>query len=45
MPESPRYSYRIGRTEIARKIIGKLNGVDPFSPLIDAEINEIEEKL
>jgi SP family sugar:H+ symporter-like MFS transporter len=45
MPESPRYSYRIGRTEHAREIMGRLNGVDPFSPLIDSEVNEIEEKL
>jgi SP family sugar:H+ symporter-like MFS transporter len=45
LPESPRYAYRMGRTEEARNNMARLNGVDPFSPLIDAEIAEIEEKL
>ncbi|TVY84680.1 Galactose transporter [Lachnellula suecica] len=45
MPESPRFAYRMGRTEEARKNMGRLNGVDPFSRLIDEEISEIEEKL
>ncbi|ESZ93846.1 hexose transporter [Sclerotinia borealis F-4128] len=45
MPESPRFAYRIGREDEARKNMALLNGVDPYSPLIDAEINEIELKL
>jgi SP family sugar:H+ symporter-like MFS transporter len=45
MPESPRYAYRMGRVDEARNNMARLNGVDPFSPLIDDEIAEIEEKL
>lgn len=45
MPESPRFAYRVGRIEEARATMARLNGVDPFSPLIEAEIAEIEEKL
>jgi SP family sugar:H+ symporter-like MFS transporter len=45
MPESPRFAYRVGRVEEARINMARLNGVDPYSPLIDAELNEIEEKL
>jgi SP family sugar:H+ symporter-like MFS transporter len=45
MPESPRYAYRKGRIEEARNTLAKLNGVDPYSKLIDDEVNEIEAKL
>ncbi|KAI9646848.1 hexose transporter hxt5 [Ciborinia camelliae] len=45
LPESPRFAYRIGREDEARTNMARLNGVDPYSPLIDAEINEIEVKL
>jgi SP family sugar:H+ symporter-like MFS transporter len=45
MPESPRFAYRMGREEEARRNMARLNGVDPYSPLIDAEIKEIEDKL
>jgi SP family sugar:H+ symporter-like MFS transporter len=45
MPESPRFAYRIGRQDEARKTMARLNGVDPNSPLIDGKIAEIEEKL
>ncbi|KAK3064707.1 hypothetical protein LTS18_004708 [Coniosporium uncinatum] len=45
MPESPRYAFRKGREEEARNRMARLNGVDPYSPLIDAEIAEIQEKL
>jgi SP family sugar:H+ symporter-like MFS transporter len=45
LPESPRYAYRMGRTDEARMTMARLNGVDPYSPLIDAEIAEVEEKL
>jgi SP family sugar:H+ symporter-like MFS transporter len=45
MPESPRYAYRLGRDVEARQTMGRLNGVDPYSNLIDLEIMEIEEKI
>ncbi|KAJ4315437.1 hexose transporter hxt5 [Neodidymelliopsis sp. IMI 364377] len=45
LPESPRYAYRMGRTEEARINMARLNGVDPHSAFIDNEIREIEEKL
>lgn len=45
LPESPRYAYRKGEIEEARKQMARLNGVDPHSALIDAEIAEIQEKL
>jgi len=45
LPESPRYAYRKGNVEDARKNMARLNGVDPYSPFIDAEIAEIQEKL
>ncbi|XMA18173.1 hypothetical protein WAI453_010964 [Rhynchosporium graminicola] len=45
MPESPRFAYRIGHEEEARKTMGRLSGIDPYSPIVDHEIAEIEEKL
>jgi SP family sugar:H+ symporter-like MFS transporter len=45
MPESPRFAYRIGRVEEARKTMARLNGVGPHDDLINLEIAEIEEKL
>lgn len=45
LPESPRFAYRMGRIEEARITMGKLYGVDAYSPLIDFEVAEIEEKL
>jgi SP family sugar:H+ symporter-like MFS transporter len=45
LPESPRYSYRAGRKEEARKVLAQLSGEDPYGPEMDAEINEIERKL
>lgn len=45
MPESPRYAYRLGREEEARQTMGRLYGVDPYSALIDFEIQEIEAKI
>lgn len=35
----------MGREEEARRNMGRLNGVEPYGPLINAEIAEIEEKL
>ncbi|KAJ4289652.1 hexose transporter hxt5 [Kalmusia sp. IMI 367209] len=45
LPESPRYAYRKGRIEEARRNMARLNGVPENSPLIDAEIKEIQDKL
>ncbi|KAE8447186.1 hypothetical protein EG329_011017 [Mollisiaceae sp. DMI_Dod_QoI] len=45
LPESPRYAYRKGRHEEARETMARLQGVSMDSPLIDYEINEIEEKM
>ncbi|KAJ4374868.1 hexose transporter hxt5 [Neocucurbitaria cava] len=45
LPESPRYAYRKGKIEDARKNMARLNGVDPHSAFIDKEIAEIQEKL
>ena len=41
MPESPRFAYREGRHEEARRTLARLNGLDTHSPLIEAEIAEI----
>jgi SP family sugar:H+ symporter-like MFS transporter len=45
LPESPRYAYRKGRTDEARKNMARLNGLDQHSAYIDEEIREIQEKL
>jgi SP family sugar:H+ symporter-like MFS transporter len=45
LPESPRFAYRKGRVEEARRNMARLNGVEEHSLLIDAEIAEIQEKL
>ncbi|KAJ4347968.1 hexose transporter hxt5 [Didymosphaeria variabile] len=45
LPESPRYAYRKGRIEEARRNMARLNGVAENSAFIDAEIKEIQEKL
>ncbi|CAN9121280.1 unnamed protein product [Alternaria alternata] len=45
LPESPRYAYRKGKVDEARANMARLNGVDPHSAFIDAEIAEIQEKL
>lgn len=45
LPESPRYAYRMGRIEEARQNMARLEGVDPHSAFIDAEIAQIQEKI
>ncbi|KAI8938195.1 hypothetical protein NX059_005857 [Plenodomus lindquistii] len=45
LPESPRYAYRMGDVDNARTNMARLNGIDPYSPYIDREIAEIQEKL
>lgn len=45
LPESPRFAYRKGRIEEARRNMARLNGVAENSIFIDAEIKEIQDKL
>jgi SP family sugar:H+ symporter-like MFS transporter len=45
MPESPRYAYRQDREEEARETMGRLNGVRPYSRLINDEIWELRLKI
>lgn len=45
LPESPRYAYRKGRVEEARRNMARLNGVAENSAFIDAEVKEIQDKL
>ena len=45
LPESPRWAYRMGRHDEARRSMARLNGVDKDSPLVNDEIKEVEEKL
>ncbi|KAK9369867.1 general substrate transporter [Lipomyces kononenkoae] len=45
LPESPRYAYRQGREQEARKNMGRLYKLAPDHPVINAEIREIQEKL
>ena len=45
MPESPRFAHRQGKVEEARRTLARLNGLNDFDSLIDAEIAEIKEKL
>ncbi|KAF2443723.1 general substrate transporter [Karstenula rhodostoma CBS 690.94] len=45
LPESPRFAYRKGRVEEARRNMARLNGVAEHSAFIDSEIKEIQDKL
>ncbi|KAE9570123.1 Hexose transporter 2 [Colletotrichum fructicola] len=45
LPESPRYAFRKGREEEARNTIAKLAGVEPNSPSVNAQIDEIRAKV
>ncbi|KAJ8098045.1 hypothetical protein POJ06DRAFT_27432 [Lipomyces tetrasporus] len=45
LPESPRFAYRVGREEEARRNMGRLYKLSPNHPIINMEIAEIQEKL
>ncbi|KAK5172502.1 hexose transporter hxt5, partial [Cryomyces antarcticus] len=45
MPESPRFAFRMGREDEARRNMARLNGVEEFDPLINQEIREIQEGI
>ena len=45
LPESPRYAYRKDRREEARDTIARLAGVDVNAASVDAQLEEIREKL
>ncbi|KAK3997069.1 putative hexose transporter [Cladorrhinum sp. PSN332] len=45
LPESPRFAYRVGREEEARRSIARLAGLDPNSDSVNSQINEIQQKL
>jgi len=45
LPESPRYAYRKGREEEARKTIARLAGLDPTAVSVNRQIDDIRAKL
>ncbi|KAK3683547.1 general substrate transporter [Podospora appendiculata] len=45
LPESPRYAYRMGREDEARRTIARLAGIAPDAASVNFQINEIREKL
>ncbi|KAF2763918.1 general substrate transporter [Teratosphaeria nubilosa] len=45
LPESPRYAYRVGREEEARRTIARLAGLDPQDREVSSQINDIRVKL
>jgi SP family sugar:H+ symporter-like MFS transporter len=45
LPESPRFAYRQGREDEARKTIARMAGLDPNAPAVNQQINEIRAKL
>ncbi|KAL4811559.1 hypothetical protein BDV18DRAFT_156145 [Aspergillus unguis] len=44
-PESPRYNYRHGRTDRAKKTMSQLYGVPPNHRIVIEELNEVKEQL
>ncbi|KAI0031392.1 general substrate transporter [Vararia minispora EC-137] len=47
LPESPRWLYTVGKTGQARNVLAELHSstADPHSPLVDLEMDEIEETI
>ncbi|KAI1078576.1 general substrate transporter [Whalleya microplaca] len=45
LPESPRYAYRLGREDEARRTIAKLAGVDTHARTVNDQINQIRIQL
>ncbi|KAF2723604.1 general substrate transporter [Polychaeton citri CBS 116435] len=45
LPESPRFAYRQGREDEARRTIARLAGIDPNSRSVNSQISEIRAKL
>jgi SP family sugar:H+ symporter-like MFS transporter len=45
LPESPRYAYRMGREEEARRSIARLAGLDLHAPSVNQQIADIQSKL
>lgn len=45
LPESPRYAYRKGREDEARRTIARLAGLDTDAPSVNQQIDDIRAKL
>lgn len=45
LPESPRFAYYRGREDEARNTIARLAGVDPHSPIVNDQLNQIRQKV
>lgn len=45
LPESPRYAYRMGREEEARRTIARLAGLNTDAPSVNQQIDDIRHKL
>jgi MFS transporter, SP family, sugar:H+ symporter len=45
LPESPRFAYRVGRVDEARRNIARLAGLDPNDREVEQQINDIRVKL
>ncbi|KAI0467566.1 general substrate transporter [Xylaria cf. heliscus] len=45
LPESPRFAYMKGRTEEARRTIARLAGVNENDPVVNDQINQIQNKV
>lgn len=45
LPESPRFAYRVGREEEARRSIARLAGLDERAASVNQQIDEIKAKL